>query len=206
MVSKWFADNYEDLRHQVLKITAGDELADDLLHECYIEFEKNKNAEKVIENGSAKWFFIRIVLNQWRSNSSRFYKEYKRDNKKYMRLVTEWWDDIKDIEDKLDYDIEKDELINLNFNIIEDLLKSDIEKERYLGFIVMIYFSNDMNFAEVSRLLNVSRSTIRRQFDEATKIILQRMKKLDTKITYNQLPLKLFTTQLLRGYGRGRRY
>ena len=203
MVNKWFVDNYDDLRHQVLKITAGHELSDDLLHECFIEFQKNKNAEKVIENGSAKFFFIRIVLNQWRSNSSRFYKQYKRDNTKYMRLVPEWWEDIKDISD---YDIELDELINLNFNIIEEMLKSDIPKERYLAFVLMLWFSNDMNFAEVSRKMNVSRSTVRRHFDDATKIILQRMKKQNTKITYNQLPLKLFTTQLLRSYGNGRRF
>jgi len=203
MINKWITDNYEDLRKTVNNITKNDELSDDLLHECIYAFMNNKNAEKVIENGSAKYFFIRIVLNQFRSNTSSFYRNWKRETLKSLRLITEWWEDIPD---ETDYDISVDELVNLNFNIIEELLKSKDNMERYYGFIVIMWFSNDMNFAEVARLLNVSRSTIRRQFDEATKIIISRMNNLDTKITYNQLPLKIYTTELLKGYGKGRRY
>lgn len=204
MVNKWFVDNYDDLRTQVLKITAGHELSDDLLHECFIEFQKNKNADKVVENGSAKFFFIRIVLNQWRSNSSRFYRTYKKDNTEFMRLLPEWWADVNVLDD--DYNVEIDELINLNFNIIEEMLKSDIPKERYLAFVLMLWFSNDMNFAELSRRLKISKSTARRHFDEASKIILKKMRDENTQITYNQLPLKIFTTQILRRYGKGRRF
>lgn len=203
MVSKWINDNYEDLKKTVRNITRNDELSDDLLHECIYAFMNNQNADKVIENGSAKYFFIRIVLNQYRSTTSSFYRNWKKPTLDSLRLIDEWWEDIPD---ETDYDFSVDELVNLNFNLIEELLKSDNNMERYYGFIVIMWFSNDMNFAEVARLLNVSRSTIRRQFDEATKIIISRMNKLDTKITYNQLPLKIYTTELLKGYGKGRRY
>ena len=205
IVNKWVNDNYNDLRETLLNITKNDyEHVDDLLHECLEFFIKKEIAEELVIKKQAKWFFIRIALNQYRSTSSKFYKTYKKNVRTNTRnLVDEWWESIADTND---YDLEYDELMNLNLDIIEELLLSDDEEERLHGFVIMLYFSNDFNFAEVARCLDYSRSTYRRQFDEATKVVLQKMKNKDTKITYNQLPLKLYTSKLLKGYGRTRRY
>lgn len=205
IVNKWINDNYNDLRETLLNITKNDyEHVDDLLHECLEFFIKKEIAEELVIKKQAKWFFIRIALNQYRSSSSKFYKTYKKNIRTNTRnLVDEWWESIPDTND---YDLEYDELMNLNLDIIEELLLSDDEEERLHGFVIMLYFSNDFNFAEVARCLDYSRSTYRRQFDEATKVVLQKMKNKDTKITYNQLPLKLYTSKLLKGYGRTRRY
>lgn len=205
IVNKWVNDNYNDLRETLLNITKNDyDNVDDLLHECLEFFIKKEIAEELVIKKQAKWFFIRIALNQYRSTSSKFYKTYKKNIRTNTRnLVDEWWESIADTND---YDLEYDELMNLNLDIIEELLLSDDEEERLHGFVIMLYFSNDFNFAEVARCLDYSRSTYRRQFDEATKVVLQKMKNKDTKITYNQLPLKLYTSKLLKGYGRTRRY
>lgn len=205
IVNKWVNDNYNDLRETLLNITKNDyDNVDDLLHECLEFFIKKEIAEELVIKKQAKWFFIRIALNQYRSTSSKFYKTYKKNVRTNTRnLVDEWWESIADTND---YDLEYDELMNLNLDIIEELLLSDDEEERLHGFVIMLYFSNDFNFAEVARCLDYSRSTYRRQFDEATKVVLQKMKNKDTKITYNQLPLKLYTSKLLKGYGRTRRY
>lgn len=205
IVNKWVNDNYNDLRETLLNITKNDyDNVDDLLHECLEFFIKKEIAEELVIKKQAKWFFIRIALNQYRSTSSKFYKTYKKNVRTNTRnIVDEWWESIADTND---YDLEYDELMNLNLDIIEELLLSDDEEERLHGFVIMLYFSNDFNFAEVARCLDYSRSTYRRQFDEATKVVLQKMKNKDTKITYNQLPLKLYTSKLLKGYGRTRRY
>ena len=201
IVNKWITDNYKDLRKTLLNITHNDyEYVDDLLHECIVIFIQHKKAIELVEKKQAKFFFIRIVLNQYRSTTSSFYKQFRKRN---LTLN----EDIKiDIENDEEYDYDLDKLINLNINIIEELLKSDNAIERHYGIIVMLYFSNGHNFAEVARCLDIPRTTIRRQFDDATKIILKKMKEKRTDIEYNDLPLKILTTELLKGYGRKRRF
>jgi len=198
-INEWVENNYDKLRKELLGITRNDyDLVDDLLNECLLIFMQHKKAEELILKGQAKFFFIRIVLNQYRSNTSHFYRNYKKKHIELKENLT--------IEDESEYDYDLDELINLNINIIEDLLRSNIAQERYYGIMVMLYFSNGHNFAEVSRCLNISRSTIRRQFDDATKLILEKMKTKNTNVEYNDLPLKILTTKLLKGYGKGRRF
>lgn len=205
MVNKWIEDNYKDLRDTIVNITKDDAFIDDLLHEVILIFLEKPIAEELVRKKQAKFYFIRIALNQYRSNSSPFHKQYRHNTHRNNRhLINEWWEDL-DIEDT-NYNIELDELVNLNLDIIEEMLLSDNKEEKFAGFIIMLWFSNGMNYAEVARCLGVSRSTYRRQFDDATKIVLEKMKNRDTKITYKQLPLKLYTTELLKGYGKGRRF
>ena len=204
MVNKWITDNYDDLKRTTYNILGEDNYheVDDLLHECITMFLQNKNAQGVVERGEAKWFFIRILLNQHRSKTSHYHKTYRR-NKSF-----EYIDEI-DVESHVDldeYDYDLDQIISTNLTIVEKMLTGDNEKERYLAFIMMMYFSNDYNFAEVARRLDVSRTTIRRQFDEGAKIVISRLDKIDTNLNYNKLPLKILTTELLKNYGKGRRF
>lgn len=199
-VSKWITDNYTDLRKTIVNITRNDyELIDDLLNECVLIFMEHDKAEGLVERGQAKWFFIRIVLNQYRSTTSSFYKNYKK------KIEIPLNNDIT-LSDSEVYDYDLDDLIDLNIKIIEDLLRSDKADERYYGIMVMLYFSNGNNFAEVSRCLNIPRTTIRRQFDEASKLILEKMKEKRTNIEYNDLPLKILASKILKGYGKRRRF
>ena len=204
MVNKWITDNYDDLKNTTYNILGEDNYheVDDLLHTCIEMFINNKNAESVVEKGQAKWFFIRILLNQHRSKTSYYHKTYRRN--KSLDYIDEINNESLINDDEYDYDY--DRLVSLNLDIIEDMLKSTEPKERYLAFIMMMYFSNDYNFAEVARRLEVSRSTIRRQFDEGVKIIMTRLNKTNNEINYNQLPLKIITTQILKTFGNGRRY
>ena len=204
-LNTWINKNYKDLRDTLKNIMKDEQhLVDDLLHELLLEFIQKPVAQKVVDDGVAKFYIIRMALNQYKSSSSPFYKKYKKhinNNERY--LSNEWWESITDTNE---YNIELDRLINLNLDIIEELLLSDDIKEKNAAFTIMLWYSNDMNFAEVARCLKVSRSTYRRQFDNATKIVIQKIKGRDTNITYNQLPLKIFTTKLLKGYGKKRRY
>ena len=98
IVNKWINDNYNDLRETLLNITKNDyEHVDDLLHECLEFFIKKEIAEELVIKKQAKWFFIRIALNQYRSSSSKFYKTYKKNIRTNTRnLVDEWWESIPD--------------------------------------------------------------------------------------------------------------
>ena len=195
--SEWVTANYNDLRKTLLNITHNDyDLVDDLLHEVVIIFLEHKKAQELVNQGHAKWFFIRITLNQYRSTTSSFYREYKR---KHLELETEWI-----IPDENDYDIDTDIIIEKMLNILEDMLKSSIPTEKHYAFIMMVYFSNGYNFAECSRLLDIPRTTIRRQFYEGVKIVWEKMKKNNINEYYNNIPIKILASKLLKHYGKKR--
>ena len=203
-INEWINKNYNDLKKTVLGITKNHENSEDLLHEVILDFIQKPIAQKLVDENKAKFFIIRMILNQYHSKTSNFYRTYKRNEKNQTRyLIQEWWESIPNNDD---YNIELDKLVNLNLDIIEEMLLSKEIKEKNAAFTIMLWFSNDMNFAEVARCIGVSRSTYRRQFDNATKIVLEKMKNKTTELSYKQLPLKLFTTQLLKGYGKKRRY
>lgn len=202
-VNKWITDNYQDLYNTTKNIVNGNDadILDDLFQEVIIMFIENKKSEDIVKrHKEAKWFFIRILLNQYRSSTSYFHKQYRR--------VIKGVEPIDDITNQVEeeYDIDTDILIDYNLEIIEEMLLSEDNLERYYAFIMMMYFSNGHNFAEVARLLKVSRTTIRRQFDIGAKLVIQKMKSHNKNLEYKNLPIKILTTQLLRGYGKGRRF
>lgn len=202
-VNKWITDNLNELRKTTKNIIATEDLhmVDDLLHEVIIMFIENKKSEELVKDPKqAKWFFIRILLNQYRSKTSYYHRKY-RGNVTKLNII----DDIT-IVDEDEYDTDLDTLIEYNLEIIEEMLLSKIAKERYCAFIIMLYFSNGHNFAEVARLLDVKRATIRRQFDEGVKIIIKKMKRHKSNLEYNKLPIKILTTEILKTFGNGRRY
>jgi|VirMetMinimDraft_7_1064189.scaffolds.fasta_scaffold00828_6 hypothetical protein len=202
MVNKWISDNYQDLRTTLLNITRNDtEYIDDLLHEVIIIFMEKDISEQLVKDKKAKFYIIRIALNQYRSKTSDFHKRYRKN-------PTISLNEALTVDSGKEYDNDYDELLKLNLNIIEDMLRSDHPNHKHYAMIMMLYFSNDNNFAKVSRLLKVPRTTIRRQFDEGAKIVLRKMKSYkDTGIEYGDLPLKILATKVLENYGiNGRRY
>lgn len=202
MVNKWISDNYQDLRTTLLNITRNDtEYIDDLLHEVIIIFMEKDISEQLVKDKKAKFYIIRIALNQYRSKTSDFHKRYRKN-------PTISLNEALTVDSGKEYDNDYDELLKLNLNIIEDMLRSDHPNHKHYAMIMMLYFSNNNNFAKVSRLLKVPRTTIRRQFDEGAKIVLRKMKSYkDTGIEYGDLPLKILATKVLENYGiNGRRY
>jgi hypothetical protein len=102
IISQWVNENYNKLKKELLGITKNDfELTDDLLNECLLIFMQHKKAEELILKGHAKFYFIRIVLNQYRSTTSDFYRNYKK------RIGMTLEEDFA-IEDKIDYDYDLD--------------------------------------------------------------------------------------------------
>jgi hypothetical protein len=158
-------------------------------------------SEQLVKDKKAKFYIIRIALNQYRSKTSDFHKRYRKN-------PTISLNEALTVDSGKEYDNDYDELLKLNLNIIEDMLRSDHPNHKHYAMIMMLYFSNDNNFAKVSRLLKVPRTTIRRQFDEGAKIVLRKMKSYkDTGIEYGDLPLKILATKVLENYGiNGRRY
>lgn len=68
---------YNILKDLVVKITKGDERADDLLHDILIQLSNNEKY-KLLPKKEQKYYFIRAVQNQFYSNNSAFHTRYKK--------------------------------------------------------------------------------------------------------------------------------
>jgi len=58
------------------KITNNHELHMDLLHYALEELYSKKNYEEIINSGGVRFYVVRIMLTQWRSNTGPFYKMF----------------------------------------------------------------------------------------------------------------------------------
>jgi DNA-directed RNA polymerase specialized sigma24 family protein len=76
--NEWLTLNYSNLRQAAHNISNRDSLAEDLLSECILIFLQKPNAQIIVDSGGALYFIVRIMLNQWKSTSSPFHKQYRR--------------------------------------------------------------------------------------------------------------------------------
>lgn len=80
LIIKHFIDNLKDYKQLALNI-AGTQDADDLFQECTLMLLEFKEERLIsywnIEKG-LKPFFIRMLLNQYKSKTSKFHKEYRK--------------------------------------------------------------------------------------------------------------------------------
>lgn len=75
----------EIIKEQVVEnicknIGVSDEYFEDFVQEIYLillEYDKDK-LKYIIENNQINFFITRIIINQWQSSTSPFYKKYKK--------------------------------------------------------------------------------------------------------------------------------
>ena len=167
MVNDWVNKNYEEIRGWLNGAMKYEEqhVKDDLFHEVLIIFIQHPKAEELIRNNEARWFLTRIVLNQSRSTSSDHYKLYKKHKSFEYKEISE----IKEEE----YDLERDNQIEEVLNILDEMYKGT-NRERYYVMLILLYFTLG-NFAEMSRRLNIPRTTIKKNFKEGLEHIKTKM-------------------------------
>jgi DNA-directed RNA polymerase specialized sigma24 family protein len=71
-------DNYGELLQASNRITGNHELASELLHYALEQFLSKQNVQELVDSGAARYFIVRILMNQWNSNTSYFYTQFKK--------------------------------------------------------------------------------------------------------------------------------
>lgn len=70
---------YQKYRKIAIKICKNDERTMDLFHDVLIQLSTNQKFQELSED-QRKFFFIRAISNQFYSNNSYFYREYRQKN------------------------------------------------------------------------------------------------------------------------------
>jgi hypothetical protein len=72
-------EQYNNYKKIALKICKGDERTQDLLHDVLLQLDSNTKYNLLDEKGRL-YFFVRAISNQYNSNNSSFYRQYRRMN------------------------------------------------------------------------------------------------------------------------------
>jgi DNA-directed RNA polymerase specialized sigma24 family protein len=172
--SQYIENNYYLLKNEFYNITRGasTDLFEDFFHDCLSIFLTHKKAEEVIENGTAKFFLIRIGLNQWRSTTSAFHYQYR------THLTQELTDEIVDT----DYDFEVDVLMDVLLRSLDEMYNLD-ERSRYKAMVIILYHSLGNNYSEVQRQFDIPRTTVKDIYvsgiKQLSEIVSTNLQKLD---------------------------
>lgn len=166
--NEWVNKNYENIKKWLKATTRGKlpQLYEDFVHEIILIFLEHPKAQELVDKDEARWFIVRIALNQWRSTTSPWAKR---------EFSHQWVQLFEDIElEESEYAIEDDALIELMVGILDDMHLGDIE-EYYMSMVVMVYHELEGNFSEMSRRLNIPRTSLSKVYHLAIKTIDTRL-------------------------------
>jgi len=133
------------------KITNNHELHMDLLHYALEQLYSKKNYEEIINSGGVRFYVVRIMLTQWRSNTGPFYKMFF--NQKSNEIS-------EDIIDYKEYDQQELEYIKA----LEDLAWYDKE-------LFKIFSDKQHTISSLSRETGIPRSSVDITIKKVRKIL-----------------------------------
>lgn len=78
-IEDWTNQNYAKLLASAKNISYNNELSTELLHYSLEQLLFKPNLQAIINSGGAEFYLIRIMLSQWRSTTSPFYRIYRKN-------------------------------------------------------------------------------------------------------------------------------
>lgn len=167
-VNDWITENYTNIRSWLFNITKGhrNELYEDFIHEVLLAFLQMPQAQQAVDNGKARFLLARIGLNMWRSRTSKWAKQEWHTMERIL-------DDFELVEEL--YTSEDDVLLELIIGILDEMLIGDLT-EYYMGLVIVISLELKGNFSEMSRRLDIPRTSLNKVYKEGIKLIQDRLK------------------------------
>ena len=176
--NQYIQENYSEIKKWLYNITKGEKphLYDDFIHEVIMIFLQHDKAQQAINSDTARYFLVRIGLNQWRSSTSPFHYQYR--------------DSFKDVTIKEEVSEEYD----VTGDVMEELIMSGLDEmykgaggDRYEAIIMMMYHANNSNYSLLGRQLGIPHTTVR-------KVYLRGLEKLKNKINNK---IKLYSNGII---------
>ena len=127
-----------------------------------LEYNKDKMVE-IVKRGHVKYFLITIVMNQWNSTTSPFYKQYRKQNIEYV-------EEYQDVKDDDFYDDKIDEKIAF----IEDELKN---QHWYIQQVVNM--KTEMSYQEIKDVTGIPRSSLYSTFNKFRTETVEKYNKIN---------------------------
>ena len=153
MLNDYFEANYQKLKEISLKI-AGVNNCENLLHFVIEEIYKcdQKRINEIIEKKQMTFYFVRVMLNQHQSKTSRFHYKYR---KYYEYHVTGIIDSISS--DNSKDNTKKKEEVEERLEWIEEKLK---DLYWFDAEVFRIYYREGFSLSEMQKATKINKNTL----------------------------------------------
>lgn len=168
--SEYVQTNYKEIKEWLTNVTrnTSSHLLDDFVQEVMLIFLDHKDAQGIVDRDEAKYFIIRIALNQWRSSSSPFHRQ--------IRSAPISIDDLPQEESQgEEYDISEDVLMDIVMRSLDDMYND--KETRYKSMIIILYHSLGNNYSEIQRRFDIPRTTVRLHYKSGLSVLKKLIKK-----------------------------
>lgn len=161
--SEFISLQYEHLLTSTKNITRGSKLSEDLLHDAILVFYEKPNVQDIVDSGGATFYIVRILLNQFRSNTSSFNSTYRKrfeelNDRKYVFACNE-----------------EEECSEKNAKIAAEAIE---ELDWYSKKLFSVYREHNCNVSSVSRSTKIPNASI---FRTLRKLRLHVQEKINKK-------------------------
>ena len=138
--NQYLEQDYTALIDACNKITGNNELALDLLHYAIEEIAQKENLQTILDSGGARYYLIRIMITQWRSQTGPFYRQF-----------------IKNHQDIGDFDGQVPETEEVDIDKIAGLIEN---LDWYDKELFKLYVDGDHNYSTLSKETGIPRTSI----------------------------------------------
>jgi hypothetical protein len=162
--NQWIEHNYKDIISWAVNI-AGSKNSEDLAHYVIEVFLVHKNREAIVEDGGARWFIVRTMMNAYRSSTSEYHTIYREKGR--MVGLTSSHDNIP--RDQYDHDL--DITIERCETALNVGLSSKDPALWYRAQLFKLYLETP-NYSELARQTGIARTSISQAVNEMREWIL----------------------------------
>lgn len=136
----YLSTDYTALTEAAKKITGNHHLSHDLLHYSIEELAGKDNLQSVIDSGGARFYLIRIMMTQWRSQTGPFHRQFRKCHEELD------WHDKPETEEK-----------HLDLEKVDRILDS---LEWYDKELFKLYAEGEHNYSTLSKETGIPRTSI----------------------------------------------
>ena len=157
--NEWISNHWQELEKAARNISRGHQLWSDLLNHCVLDFLEKDTADQVVADGYAQFYIVRIMLNQWKSTTSPFYKLYRSSPNVSVEdtNLAEWYHQT---EIDPDWDIDKVKEI-LNY------MEEDKEDAGWYHKKLIDLYAETPNYKRLAEMTGISRTSISKSINRA---------------------------------------
>lgn len=155
----YITKNYYQLRKIAKTITKGNELFEDLLHECLIQIlDKDEIILESYDDNSIKYYITAIMRINWFSKTSPFYYRIKKEPMNYTNIedILEMEDDQENYEKELLFSI-----LEKSFAELTWFHKSILQMYLVLGSLKKVSTQSEIPITSVARYVNEAKKQIK---------------------------------------------
>ena len=159
IANEWITENWESLQQAARNVSKGHQLWPDLLNHCIADFLEKPKVEEIVKDGYAQFYIVRIMMNQWRSVTSPFFKQYRDAPSTSVEdtQLAEWYQ-----EDAIDpeWDFEK-------VKAILEHMEEDKEDAGWYHKKLIELYAQTPNYKRLAEMTGISRTSISKSIQRA---------------------------------------